>query len=328
VERRRSALLLLTLAACSSSEPPPKPECAPGKLVLGLQGQPGLAGIVNAVRVSTSVDGVARPNARFAVTDPAPILPQEIAIESDGRAKQLEVRVDGFDNPAIGADPQPSDPKPLITRIASAPFACGETRLVRLRLEGQCLTAGFPGAFGPTCTAPQSCQAGRCVDGTLLPQDLEPYSPTWALDTPDACKPPGAGAPEVILGTGQTDFHVLGTEPMKPEKGPQGGHHLWIAVRMKNLKQAGSTTTITGVAPEAGLTIPVTSFVFTFDRDEGGYCKLFGLRYQLDNASAPVERFLGQPLDVTVEVRDVAGTSAKATARIQVADSVIVPAGL
>jgi len=103
---------------------------------------------------------------------------------------------------------------------------------------------------------------------------------------------------------------------------------LWVALRMKNLKRAGSRTILTGVQPDTGLTVPETSFVFTFDPDEGGYCKLFGLRYQLDNGGAPVEQFLGKPLDVTLEVRDSAGASAKTTTRVDIADTVIVPAGL
>jgi hypothetical protein len=88
---------------------------------------------------------------------------------------------------------------------------------------------------------------------------------------------------------------------------------------MRNPKQAGSTTTITGIQPDSALAVPPTSFVFSFDRDEGGYCKIFGLRYQLDNASTPVETFLGKPLDVTVEVRDATGAKASATVRLNIA---------
>lgn len=315
-------------AACSSSTP--SEACKPATLVVGVQGQPGLTGVIAGMRVSTTVDGTPTQYQAFNVTDPKPIFPQEIRLEQPAgdAPKHVAIRVDAYNKPGVSPAPSPSDAQSILTRIADAPFVCGETRLVRLRLEAQCLTGGFPGAFGPSCTEPQSCQNGHCASGTLLAQDLEPYNANWASDSPDACKPANAGPPEVIVGTGQTDFHPIGTDPIQPEKGPQGGHHLWIAVRMKNLKQSGSTTAITGVQPDTGLTIPVTSFVFTFDRDEGGYCKLFGLRYQLDNASTPVEQFLGKPLDVTVEVKDTTGTSAKNTVRVNVADTVIVPASL
>jgi hypothetical protein len=312
--------------ACSS-DPPASKDCQTSKLVIGVQGQPGLTGIVASYRATTTVDGVQRSQTLSSVTDPTPLFPREIEVPANG-AKRVQFQLDAFNTPAVNAKPDPADPKPVLTRIVDAPFLCDDTKLVRVRLEAQCLVSGFVGAFGPTCTAPQSCVGGRCIDGTLLPQDLEPYASNWADDAPDACKPPGGGRAEVILGTGQTDFHTLPDGPIQLEKGPQGGHHLWVALRMKNLKQAGSRTIITGVQPDTGLTVPETSFVFTFDRDEGGYCKLFGLRYQLDNGGAPVASFLGKPLDVTIEVRDSAGASGKATARIPIADTVIVPAGL
>lgn len=316
--------------AIACSEKTPESSCAPATLVIGVQGQPGLTGVVGAMRVVTNVDGAPTRSAVYSVADPRPMLPQEIRVDQPAGAagRRVAVRIDGFSRPGIGPEHAAGDPEVVLTRIADAPFVCGETRLLRLRLEAQCLVAGFPGAFAPACTAPQSCQAGRCATGTLIAEDLEPYSATWADDVADACKPPNAGPPEVILGTGQTDFHPIGSEPIKPEKGPQGGHHLWIAVRMKNLKQTGTTTSITGVQPDTGLGIPVTSFVFTFDRDEGGFCKLFGLRYQLDNAATPVEKFLGKPLDVTIEVKDTTGAIGKATLRVNVGDSVVVPAGL
>lgn len=312
-----------SVPACSSDGD--AGSCAPATLIVGVQGQPGLAGVVASYRATTVVDGARTTRALYSVTDPGPLFPREITIEASGADKRVEVRLDAFNTPAVAAEPAASDPAPVLTRIVDAPFACGETRLVRVRLEAQCLVSGFPGAFGPTCTAPQSCQAGRCTDGALAPHDLEPYTSTWAVDTADACKPPGGGAAEIIIGTGQTDFSAIPSEAQRPEKGPQGGHHLWMAARMKNIKQSGSTTLISGVQPETGLTVPVTSFVFTYDRDEGGYCKIFGLRYQLDSATTPIERFLGKPLDVTVEVRDTEGASAKATQRIDIGDSVLTP---
>ena len=42
---------------------------------------------------------------------------------------------------------------------------------------------------------------------------------------------------------------------------------------MKNLKQAGSTTRIAAVQPDTGTAIPPSTFAFTFEQDEGGYCQ-------------------------------------------------------
>ena len=58
---------------------------------------------------------------------------------------------------------------------------------------------------------------------------------------------------------------------------------------------------------------------------EGGYCKLYGIRYQLDNEGIDYKQFLGKPLDVTVTVADPSGTNAKATTRIQIAPTLVNP---
>ena len=127
-------------------------------------------------------------------------------------------------------------------------------------------------------------------------------------------------------GTGQTGYTPLADgQVLQAEAGPQGGHHIWIAVRMKNLKQTGTITKISGVQPGTGMVIPPSSFAFTFDKDEGGYCKLYGLRYQLDNGGIDYKPFLGKPLDVTTTLVDANGVTATSTAHIQVAPTLLNP---
>jgi hypothetical protein len=112
---------------------------------------------------------------------------------------------------------------------------------------------------------------------------------------------------------------------VQAEAGPQGGHHIWIATRMKNMKQAGSLTKIAGLQPATGTPIPPTILAFTYAPDEGGYCKLSGIRYQLDNEGIDYKQFLGKPLDITVTLTDPAGTKATATTHIQVAPTLLNP---
>ena len=108
----------------------------------------------------------------------------------------------------------------------------------------------------------------------------------------------------MIIGTGQTDFAPLADgQTLMLEQGPQGGHHLWIAVRMRNLRQSGSPTTLSAkLVDDPTSPIAPAAYVFTFDRDEGNYCKLFGLRFQLDSGAtdlaADYKRFLGKKLEV------------------------------
>jgi hypothetical protein len=156
--------------------------------------------------------------------------------------------------------------------------------------------------------------------------NLEPYAANWPTNAPDRCKPQHGGAPELFIGTGQTDYLPLARDQtLQAEAGPQGGHHVWIATRMKNLKQTLSTTRIEGTEPTTGVTIPPTTFVFTYAPAEGGYCKLYGLRYQLDNGGIDYKQFLGKPLDVKVAVTDQSGATATATTRIQVAPTLVNP---
>ena len=227
---------------------------------------------------------------------------------------QIDVKVDGL----IG-----SGQTVAIERLASTHFVAQKKMLLRVRLEARCeadLTRGAPTL--PPCVAPQTCIGAVCADSTVPITALEPYSPNWPPNAPDICKPAGHGAPTVTLGTGQQDFlPITDGETVNLEKGPQGGHHIWTAIRMRNLKQSGSTTTVSAVQPGTGLTVPSTGVVFTYSPDEGGYCKLFGITFRLDSPDdlAYFKNFLGKPLDMTVVVKDAAGDTATASAHVNVA---------
>ncbi len=318
---RHLCLALATCAACAACKRGPR-----GKLVVGVDAQPGVVAQIGRVHVSARV-GSKVVAERDIVPKPAPDklaapespFPFDVPLESKV-GDQVDVRVEAF---RAGPNGTVAD-KPMLVRLAQAPFVAGaEPRLVRLQLESSCVT-GVPGFKGPPCPATQSCAGGRCIDPTLLEEDLEPYVASWATVRPDVCARADAGAPSVEIGTGATDFAPLREgQTLSPEKGPQGGHHLWIAVRMKNLRQRGTSVTITGEQPGTGLKVPPTSFIFAFDPDQGGYCKLFGLRFQLDNSSVAVASFLAQPLDVTVSLRDASGKTGQAGVRVNVARDTI-----
>jgi hypothetical protein len=132
------------------------------------------------------------------------------------------------------------------------------------------------------------------------------------------------GAPEVFIGGGQTDYlPIANGTTVKAEAGPQGGHHVWIGIRMKNLGQSLTRTILRGEA--GGMKIPETAVVFSYGPDEGGYCKLFGIRYQFDVDSAgrniDYRPFLGKPLKIEVELVDQRGRSVKKTLDVVLADS-------
>jgi len=293
-------------------------------LIVGLQSDP-LTGAVGTIHLTTSVAGAPTDDE----TLPLASLPHETRLLAPpgGEAAAVSVRVDGYEEADAG--PPFASPKVLV-RTSETHFVPGQVVLLRVLLQGECLLGlpgGPPGA--PTCTPPQTCIGGVCQNDSVAPADLEAYSAAWAQNAPDVCKPAHAGAPVVQVGTGQSDFLPLTAgETVQAEQGPQGGHHIWIAVRQQNLKQTGSTTSIASVQPGTGLVGPTTRFVFTFDQDEGGFCKLAGLRYQFDIDGTDYHLFLGKPLDVTVTIVDPSGATGTGVAHINVDPQLLCPSGV
>jgi hypothetical protein len=175
---------------------------------------------------------------------------------------------------------------------------------------------------GPTCAAPTTCIGGACRPADL--PELPDYRADWAKNPPSAC---GTGTPELTIAQGETAFAPLAEgDTVTLEQGPQCGHHVWVAVRMKNLAQSGTTTVLTASQPGSSITVPATAFPYTFGPSEGGACDLIGLRFQLD-LGVGVSALLGKPLDIKVDAKDKAGRSATATRRVNVADQVKVIPG-
>jgi hypothetical protein len=141
--------------------------------------------------------------------------------------------------------------------------------------------------------------------------------------TPDECKASlAAGATAgVTVGTGQSAYlDVADGTTLYWERGPQGGHHVWVALRMIGLRKVGTIVTIDvddldvpgPGAPDAGPTnINHSRVIFDFEREEGGHCVLYGLRMQLDNAgSVPLADLVGKRIRVTVTLQDADGAKA------------------
>jgi len=253
--------------------------------------------------------------------------PWEKTISGAGKsAAEVEVEIEAIGDPAA---------KPLFTRLSSTHLVPGRTALLRIALESRCIVyppvvrgaSKVPGPLsGPTCTAPATCIMGACQSSEVPVGRLESYASNWPTNAPDRCKPGNGQAPDLQIGTGQAYYVPITTDQvLRAESGPQGGHHIWIATRMKNLKQAGSITRISGLQPGTNTPIPPTTLAFTYAPDEGGYCKLYGIRYQLDNEGIDYKQFLGKPLDIAVMVTDQAGSRATATARIQIAPTLLNP---
>lgn len=221
-------------------------------------------------------------------------LPLELPFEDLEGGTPIGLEVEAF---------RPGDAvTPLLSRAAVTEVVGGATRLLRVRLERVCVV----GTRG-LCESSQTCIAGACTSPEVAPESLEPYTPGWLEGEPDVCKPAGAGEPVVLVGEGQADYLPLeDLEEVQVEGGPQGGHHIWIAIRMKNLRQSGSITAVSGHVPSLGHDISPFNVIFTFDPSEGGYCKLYGLRFQLDGA-IDIQELLGKVVRIRVTVTDPDG---------------------
>jgi hypothetical protein len=292
-----------------------------------------LAGAVGTLHVITALDGAMNSDEILALD----ALPHEVAlVPPDGRLDAtIAVRIDAYQQP--GWTPRSAD-APVLIRTAETHFVPGHISLLRVMLQGQCLLplpGGPPPPGMPVCVASadsgapqQTCIAGNCQSDLVPPEALEVYAHNWAANAPDVCKPVSAGPPVVQVGTGQTDYLPLTNgQTVQMELGPQGGHHVWIGVRQRNLKQSGSVTKITSTQPGTGVVGPQTSFAFTFDPDEGGFCKLAGLRYQVDVDGADYHQFLGKPLDVTVTIKDASGALGSGVAHMNIDPQLLCPSG-
>ena len=323
--RPRVALAIGAALACGSCHRP-----APTELVVGIQSDP-MGGVVSALHImirqagTLVVDERVQPPRGSKVGFPQP---WEKRITGPARgAAQLDVEVDAIGDPAA--------PAPLFQRLSSTHFVPGRTALLRIPLESRCIVyppmprgaSKVPGPLsGPRCTPPATCISGVCQSSDVPPARLEPYAANWPSNAPDRCKQRDGIPADLQIGTGQSYYLPLTPgQTLQAEAGAQGGHHIWIATRVRNMKQMGTTTKITGVQPGTGAKIPPTTLAFAYSPDEGGYCKLYGIRYQLDNEGIDYKQFLGKPLDVSVTATDPSGTTRTATVQIQIAPTLVNP---
>lgn len=120
-----------------------------------------------------------------------------------------------------------------------------------------------------------------------------------------------------IIGQGQSLYEdVSDGAVLTWEKGPQGGHHIWVAVRQRDLRRFGTLIHITledVEDPANPKLINDSTVIYGFTPDEGGWCALFGLRMQLDNSATIVLSDLqNHHVRISVDLRDPDGAEAKA----------------
>jgi hypothetical protein len=281
-----------------------------GTVVFGITSDFRLGVDIDRLRVVTREAGAVTRDETLAAATGALFFPYEVRFEDVPEGTSVEVELEGL---ATGSQ------LVVVKRRASSTILADRTLLLRVVLETECAIG-----IDAECAAPTTCVTGTCRDPFVTPDLLEDYKPNWGgTGTSDICKPADGGDPVVMVGKGQSEYLPIDDlEVAQIEAGPQGGHHIWVAIRMKNLRQSGSITQLTGRVPETGQTISPFNVIFTFDQDEGGYCKLYGLRFQLDQAVA-IEELLGKVLEVTVTVTDSEGAVGTGVKQVTLSDTIL-----
>ena len=324
------AAAALALAGCTSHDDPPaggKPPLT-GSVVFGVTGdlRPGVD--FDRLHAVLATDGATTSDRWYAATASNPLaFPVELWFEALPSGTRVAVTLEAF----VPGAPATA---PLLVRQAATAVVGGYTLLDRVSLQSSCVPVapghgdagaeGGPAIDGPPCDAALTCVDGWCQSPYVDPQFLaaDPYTPDWAKDRPDPpCKPVLGQTPELVVGAGQADYAPIDDLAVQQvESGPQGGHHVWIALRAKNLHRLGTRTVLRAVEPTSGLAITPYETIFSLEPDEGGWCKLYGLRFQLDAAPLDVTtletKLLGRELDVTATATDTSGDTVTATRRI------------
>jgi hypothetical protein len=307
--------LLASTLGCSGGSRLPPPSSL-GTVVVGVTSELRVGVDIDKLHVVMQVNGAVTSDQVLlsSATGPSELrLPAEFPFAGLADGDEIAIEIDVYHDQ--------SEAVPIATRLASTRIVAGKDLLLALSIDTRCLVV--PGSSAPACTAPETCVAGVCNASFVDPSTLPAYTPGWSGDGSDICKPIGGGPPVVTIGEGQDDYLPLTDgEVDQVEAGPQGGHHVWVAIRQKGIHQSGTVTELTGEIPELGLSIMPFTVIFTFDQDEGGYCKLYGLRFQLDQ-QVEIQKLLGHTLQITATLTDRDGTKGIAHRTVQLSNNFI-----
>jgi hypothetical protein len=291
----RLALLVLASAGCGGED-------ADALVVVGLTTDMAVGFDIRHVDRTTKVNGGVTRAESLSYSSGDLSLPAEIQVEGVKDGADVEVTLEAF---------RGDDASPFMTRRASTRAAGGRRLLLPVSLDEACSAL--------VCPDGATCDEGACVEPFIAPAILAEYDPTWLASAPDACKTPASGDPEIVIGKGESAFTPLEkNEVVAIEAGPQGGHHVWLALRVTGLRQMGSILTVEGTFPELSYELlPFTSHV-TLRKTAESHCEIYGVRFQVDRG-IPVAEVRGRALDIDIALKDPNGDVATAMKRVVIA---------
>ena len=293
--RAQVALLVLVTAGCGAED-------VDAQVVVGLTTDMAVGFDIRRLERTTKVDGVVTHTEDLSYGEDALSLPAELPAEAVQGGAEVELTVAAF---------REGEASPFVTRRAATRAVSGRTLLLPVSLDEACGAAA--------CAPKATCVEGACVDPFIDPSALADYDPAWIASAPDACKTPSSGPPAVVIGQGEDAFAPLGdSEVVSIEAGPQGGHHVWLALRVNGLRQMGSRLTVGGTFPELAHELPPFTSLVALRRAAKGQCEIYGVRFQVDQGLS-VEAVRGRTLDIVVALEDPNGDVAKAMKRVTIA---------
>ena len=293
--RAQAALLVLFAAGCGRED-------AAAQVVVGVTTDLAVGFDIRRVETTTKIDGVVTHSESLSYDTGALSLPTELVVEPAQDGAAIELAVAAF---------RDGDASPLVTRRAATRAVSGRSLLLLVSLDKACSAA--------TCEPGATCVKGACVNPFLAPSALADHDPRWIASAPDACKTPSSGAPAVVIGHGEDAFAALDeSEVVSIEAGPQGGHHVWLALRVNGLRQMGSHLTVRGHFPELAHDLPPFTSGVTLRRAGDDRCEIYGVRFQVDQGLS-VEAVRGRTLDIEVALEDPNGDVATAMKRVAIA---------
>lgn len=285
MQRVATPLLVVALAGCGGGSDEGSTATGNATLVVGVSADPELAPRLGHVTVRAETpDGP-----RDAVWEKGAPLPLELTLAGLPEGATIEVTAVGEDDAGNA----------LVTRSARTLATGGEPQLLRVRLNDECIAEQQERDI--SCPG-QTCVGGLCADPYVSPKKLEVYRADWALPPIDPCAPTPDAPPVVTIGHDQEPFAPLAAGTvLEPQRGAQGGTHVWIALRMQGL--AGDAKTfVWGDFPAAGEG-SVAQYTIPYAPVDGA-CEVHSLRYVL-----PMFNAFDHPFRLSATLIDATGNA-------------------